>query len=75
MILSLPLYMLILNVRSKFDFLPYLQTGGVLVVRGNDSFSPQKLEDLCGKSISSMKGAAWIPTMNEVSEKYCAPKI
>ncbi|MFQ9121686.1 MAG: hypothetical protein ACLR5N_01410 [Haemophilus parainfluenzae] len=21
-----------------------------------------------------MKGAAWIPTMNEVSEKYCAPK-
>ena len=59
---------------KQVDFLPYLQTGGVLVVRGNDSFSPQKLEDLCGKSISSMKGAAWIPTMNEVSEKYCAPK-
>lgn len=59
---------------KQVDFLPYLQTGGVLVVRGKDSFSPQKLEDLCGKSISSMKGAAWIPTMNEVSEKYCAPK-
>ena len=59
---------------KQVDFLPYLQTGGVLVVRGNDSFSPQKLEDLCGKSISSMKGAAWIPTMNEVSEKYCATK-
>lgn len=58
---------------KQVDFLPYLQTGGVLVVRGNDSFAPQKLEDLCGKSISSMKGAAWIPTMEKISQEYCAP--
>lgn len=59
---------------KQVDFLPYLQTGGVLVVRGNDTFAPQRLEDLCGKSMSSMKGAAWIPTVNKVSQEYCAPK-
>lgn len=59
---------------KQVDFLPYLQTGGVLVVRGDDDFSPQTLEDLCGKSMSSMKGAAWIPTVNQVSAEYCAPK-
>ena len=59
---------------KQVDFLPYLQTGGVLVVRGNDDFAPQRLEDLCGKSMSSMKGAAWIPTVNKVSEEFCAPK-
>jgi len=59
--------------RSKqVDFLPYLQTGGVLVVRGDDNFSPQSLEDLCGKSMSSMKGASWISTVNQVSSEYCA---
>lgn len=59
---------------KQVDFLPYLQTGGVLVVRGNDTFAPQRLEDLCGKSMSSMKGAAWIPTVNQVSQEYCAPQ-
>ncbi len=59
---------------KQVDFLPYLQTGGVLVVRGDDDFAPQTLEDLCGKSMSSMKGAAWIPTVNQVSADYCAPK-
>ncbi len=59
---------------KQVDFLPYLQTGGVLVVRGDDDFAPQTLEDLCGKSLSSMKGAAWIPTVNQVSAEYCAPK-
>ncbi len=59
---------------KQVDFLPYLQTGGVLVVRGDDDFAPQTLEDLCGKSMSSMKGAAWIPTVNQVSAEYCGPK-
>ena len=59
---------------KQVDFVPYLQTGGVLVVRGSDTFQPQTLEDLCGKSISSMKGASWIAKLNQVSESYCAPR-
>ncbi|MCV2503232.1 MAG: ABC transporter permease subunit [Neisseriaceae bacterium] len=60
--------------RSKqVDFLPYLQTGGVLVVRKDDQYSPQHLEDLCGKSVSSMKGASWIPKIQQISRDYCSP--
>ena len=58
---------------KQVDFIPYLQTGGVLLVRQNDNFNPQTLKDLCGKSVSSMKGAAWIETMNQVSQNYCKP--
>jgi len=62
------------SLRAKqVDFLPYLQTGGVLVVRGDDPFRPQIPEDLCGKSVSSMKGAAWIVQLNQVTERYCLP--
>ncbi|MDF0606681.1 ABC transporter permease subunit [Neisseriaceae bacterium TC5R-5] len=59
---------------KQVDFLPYLQTGGVLVVRGDDSFRPQTLEELCGKRISSMKGASWISRLNAISNTYCLPK-
>jgi len=58
---------------KQVDFLPYLQTGGVLVVRGDDPFRPQTVNDLCGKSISSMKGAAWIPLLAEVTAQHCLP--
>jgi len=62
------------SLRAKqVDFLPYLQTGGVLVVRGDDPFRPQTVNDLCGKSVSSMKGAAWIPLLSEVTEHHCLP--
>lgn len=56
---------------KQVDFIPYLQTGGVLLVRQGDNFNPQNLEDLCGKRVSSMKGAAWIETMHLISETYC----
>lgn len=55
-------------------FLPYLQTGGVLVVRKEESYRPLSLQDLCGKKISSMKGAAWIPKLNEVTKNFCSKK-
>ena len=58
---------------QQVDFLPYLQTGGVLVVRKDDEYRPQNLNDLCGKSISSMKGASWIPALDDVTKNYCLP--
>lgn len=59
---------------KQVDFIPYLQTGGVLVTRKEDRFLPKSLYDLCGNSISSMKGASWIPALNEVSDQYCQPQ-
>ncbi|MDF7676191.1 ABC transporter permease subunit [Neisseriaceae bacterium ESL0693] len=58
----------------QVDFIPYLQTGGVLLVRQNDTFSPQTLQDLCGKRVSMMKGAAWISLMQQVSQNHCQPR-
>lgn len=56
---------------QQVSFLPYLQTGGVLVVRKDESYRPLSLQDLCGKKISSMKGAAWIPKLNDVTKNFC----
>ena len=56
---------------KQVDFIPYLQTGGVLLVRKEDNFNPQNITDLCNKKVSSMKGAAWIETINQISETYC----
>ena len=59
---------------KQVDFLPYLQTGGVLLVRGDDPFRPEQLDALCGKRVSSMKGASWISRLNALSESYCLPR-
>jgi polar amino acid transport system substrate-binding protein len=60
--------------RSKqIDFLPYLKTGGSLLALSNSNFAPKTPEDLCGKRVGSIKGASWIPKLNDVSAKVCVP--
>lgn len=56
---------------QQVDFIPYLQTGGVLLVRKDSPFTPQTLQDLCGKRVSMMKGAAWINTLQQASQQHC----
>lgn len=56
----------------QVDFLGYLKTGSSLMVRSNDSFKPQRPEDLCGKRVGSIKGASWIAKLAKVSADYCA---
>jgi len=55
------------------DFVPYFVTGGSLIVNGKSSFLPKTMADLCGKRVASLKGAAWVPTLHEVSDKTCVP--
>ncbi|ARU92877.1 transporter substrate-binding domain-containing protein [Tatumella citrea] len=59
---------------QQVDFLPYMKTGGSLLVQANSTFLPQKPEDLCGKRVSSIKGGAWIARLNKLSTDYCQPK-
>ncbi|MFP9230048.1 transporter substrate-binding domain-containing protein [Pectobacterium cacticida] len=59
---------------QQVDFLPYMKTGGTLLVAANSAFQPKKPEDLCGKRVSSIKGGAWIARLNAVSTHYCQPK-
>jgi polar amino acid transport system substrate-binding protein len=58
---------------KQIDFVPYLKTGGSLLALSHSGFEPKKPEDLCGKRVSSIKGASWIPKLNEVSQQVCAP--
>lgn len=53
------------------DYIPYAKTGGSLMVREDDSFSPKKPEELCGKRVGNLKGAAWVPELIKVSEASC----
>lgn len=57
---------------KQIEYIPYMKTGGVLLALKDGSFKPQKPEDLCGKKVSSIQGAAWISKLKTVSETYCA---
>lgn len=54
------------------DYIPYAKTGGSLMVRSDDTFAPKKPEELCGKRVGNLKGAAWVPELQKVSDASCA---
>lgn len=58
---------------GQVDFLPYMKTGGALMVTAASSFAPRTPQDLCGKRVGSIKGGAWIARLNKVSSDYCLP--
>jgi polar amino acid transport system substrate-binding protein len=59
--------------RAKtLDFIPYFMTGGSLMVNASSGFKPTSVQELCGKKVGSLKGAAWVPMLREVSDKSCA---
>ena len=61
--------------RSKqVDFVPYFKTGGSLLALTGSGFAPATPEALCGKRVSSIKGASWIPKLAKVSQDTCATK-
>jgi polar amino acid transport system substrate-binding protein len=53
------------------DYIPYATTGGSLMVRTDESFAPQTPDDLCGKTVANLQGAAWIPELQKVSQEKC----
>lgn len=57
---------------KQIEYIPYMKTGGVLLALKDGTFKPQKPEELCGKKVSSIQGAAWISKLKTVSETYCA---
>jgi polar amino acid transport system substrate-binding protein len=60
--------------RAKtLDFIPYFMTGGALMANASSGFKPAEMTDLCGKKVGSLKGAAWVPTLHDVSERTCKP--
>ncbi|SOE96229.1 amino acid ABC transporter substrate-binding protein, PAAT family [Burkholderia sp. D7] len=59
---------------KQIDFVPYFKTGGSLLALTGSGFKPATPEALCGKRVSSIKGASWIPKLAKVSQDTCASK-
>ena len=59
---------------KQIDFVPYFKTGGSLLALTGSGFAPATAEALCGKRVSSIKGASWIPKLAKVSQDTCATK-
>ncbi len=59
---------------KQIDYIPYMTTGGVILAGANSAFKPKTPEDLCGKRVGSIKGAAAIAHLNKVSSETCVPK-
>jgi len=57
---------------KQIDYVPYLKTGGSLITLQDSSYRPQKPEELCGKRVASLKGAAWVPVLDQLSRSHCA---
>src|SRR5699024_7661871 len=55
------------------DYVPYMQTGTSLTVRADSDIEPETAQDLCGKSVSNIKGASWIPKLKKVTRQHCEP--
>lgn len=54
------------------DYIAYAKTGGSLMVRSDDAFAPKTPEELCGKRVANLKGAAWVPELQKASAEKCA---
>jgi len=59
---------------KQIDFVPYFKTGGSLLALTGSGFKTATPEALCGKRVSSIKGASWIPKLAKVSQDTCVPK-
>lgn len=53
------------------DYIPYAKTGGSLMVLADSDFAPKRPEELCGKRVANLKGAAWVPELQKTSEASC----
>lgn len=59
---------------QQITFIPYMKTGVSIAVSARGKNRLATPEELCGKKVSSIKGAAWIANLKKVSESYCAGK-
>jgi polar amino acid transport system substrate-binding protein len=59
---------------QQVTFLPYMKTGVSIAVAKSSNFKPSTPEQLCGKKVGSIKGAAWIANLKKLSETGCGDK-
>lgn len=61
------------SARAKqIDYVPYMKTGVSIAVSAAGGQNFAKPEELCGKRVGSIKGAAWIPELEKLNQTVCA---
>jgi polar amino acid transport system substrate-binding protein len=56
------------------SFLPYTKAGSSILVLSSQETKPASIADLCGQSVSSIRGASWTPKLAEFATAECGGK-
>lgn len=59
---------------QKVDMIPYFKTYEALLVRSESNFKPKTRDELCGKSVSTTKGAIYVLQLQKFSKESCESK-
>lgn len=60
--------------QQVLNFVPYTKAGSSIMVLASASDKPATVADLCGKSVSSIRGASWIPKLVASAAEVCGGK-
>lgn len=56
------------------SFLPYTKAGSSILVLSSQETKPTSVAELCGESVSSIRGASWTPKLAEFAAAECGGK-
>lgn len=57
--------------QQVLNFVPYTKAGSSIMVLASAADKPATIGDLCGKTVSSIRGASWIPKLTESAAAEC----
>lgn len=57
---------------KQIDYIPYMKTGVSIAVSTSSGENFTRPEELCGKRVGSIKGAAWIPELEKLNTSVCS---
>lgn len=60
--------------QKVLSFVPYTKAGSSIMVMASAEFRPGSVAELCGHSVSSIRGASWIPKLAATAAEVCDGK-
>ncbi|WP_299358622.1 ABC transporter substrate-binding protein [uncultured Paracoccus sp.] len=57
--------------QQVLSFVPYTKAGSSIMVLASAADKPASISDLCGKTVSSIRGASWIPKLADSAAEEC----
>lgn len=56
---------------QQIDYIPYMKTGVSIAVASNSGLNISAPEELCGRIVGSIKGAAWLAELAKLNQTTC----